>query len=189
MSPLSLSLYSTAPSSTGLPFRHEYRRGCSQQQVMVYEATKPRLNRLRHSPVPSLDALILWSFTNRLSVRLDIRFMARTDAAKDHEDRSALVQNMEYTRIVPRVFNPEFEKYSADRCDPVVGTRTIKRPREGFIKADKSQNLEDFSHDDAKNTSKSTRAMTRTMSSKPFSKDLEESYRVSTKFGMLKDLQ
>ena len=189
MSPLSLSLHSTAPSSTGLPFRHEYRRGCPQQRVMVYEATKPRLNRLRHSSVPSLEALILWSFTDRLSVRLDIRFMARTDAAKDHEDRSALVQNMQYTRIVPRILNPEFEKYSADRCDPAVGTRTIKRPREGFIKADESQNLEDLSHDDTKDISKSTRAMTRTVISGPFSKDSEESSRVSTKFGVLKDLQ
>lgn len=189
MSSLSLSLFSTAPSSTGFPFRHEYRRGCPQQRVMVHEATKPRLNRLRHSSVPSLEALILRGFTDRLSVRLDIRFMARTDAAKDHEDRSALVQNMEYTRIVPRIMNPEIEKCSADRFDPAVGTRTIKRPREGFTKADKSQNLEEFSHDDTKDTSKSTRAMTRTASSRPFSKNSEESFRVSTNFGALKDLQ
>lgn len=115
--------------------------------------------------------------------------MARTDAAKDHEDRSALANNMKYTKIVPRILNPEFERCSADRCDPTLGTRTIKRPREDFIKAGELQNLIEFSHDDTKDTSKSTGAMTRTVSLGPFDKDSEESFRVSTQFRAFKDLQ
>ena len=139
----------------------------------------------------ALRILFFWGFTDWLSVRFDIGFMARADAAKDHDDRSGLAQIMDYNRTVPRILRPDLGKRFADQVDPPVDTQIMKRPRGGFTRADEKQNpitLEDLSHSNTKNSSKSTRVTKRAMSSRPLSKDSEESFRVSTSLRVSGDL-
>ena len=150
---------------------------------MVYEAAKPRLNRLRHSPVPCVKRLNLRSFADCLSVCLEIGFMARTDNAKDFEDRSMLTQNTKHTRTVSRILKPDLERHFPDQDGLLVGTRTIKRPRGGITRENEREDLirlEEVMLGKSKDLGKSTRAMKWTMSPRSFSKNSEESARVST---------
>ena len=107
---------------------------------MVYETAKPRVPRLKHSLVPSFHELIPRSLTNSLSMRLDVGFMARTDSAEDLGHHSVLAQHMEYTKPVSRTLMPNTQRHFEDQGAPLVGSRSLKRPR-GLAQADKQGQL------------------------------------------------
>lgn len=151
---------------------------------MVYEGAKSRFNRLGHPLVPCLEHLIPSILTDRLSMRLDIGYMARTDGAKDLDDRSVLAQKMEYTRPVSMTLDRSLERRFKDQAAPPVGTRMVKRPREDFARAGEQGDplgLEGFALRNTQDSGKSTNAIVRTMSRGPLSKDSGMSVRVSEK--------
>lgn len=114
-------------------------------------------------------------------MRLEIGFMARTDAAQEPNHRPVLSQNMEYTRTVSRTLKPDLERRFTDQAAPPVGTWMKKRPR-GIRQADEqgdSIRLE-FSQGGTGDSDRSTRAIRQTISPGPPSKDSGESVKVST---------
>ena len=114
-------------------------------------------------------------------MRLEIGFMARTDAAKDIDHRSVLAQNMENTRTVSRTLKPDLKRRFKNQTAPPVGNRMIPHPREGFTQADElgdSIRLEP-SQGSTEDSGRSVRAMRQTMSPGALSKDVGESVRVS----------
>lgn len=98
--------------------------------------------------------------------------MARTEAAKDFDDRSVLAQNTDYTRTVSRTLKPDLGRRLEDRAVQLVGNRMTKRPRTGFIRADQREDsirLEKLSQVDIEDIGKSTRAMRQVKSARPLS--------------------
>ena len=106
--------------------------------------------------------------------------MARTDNAKDLEDRSMLAQSTKHTRDVLRFLKPDLERHFSDQDEQSVGTRTVKRPRGGFAREDKQEELIRLEKIMLGKSQDSGKLMKWTMSPRPFSKDSGESARVST---------
>ena len=108
---------------------------------MVYETAKPRVSRLKHSLVPFFHELIHRSLTNSISMHLDVAFMARTDSAKELGHHSVLAQHMGCTEPVSRTLVPNIQRRFEDQGAPLVGSRSIERPRGGLAQADKHGQL------------------------------------------------
>ena len=116
-------------------------------------------------------------------MHLNIGFMARPDPVEDLGDRSALAQNMQYNKVVSRIFKPDLERRIADQAGPPAGTRTLKHPRGIFTRADEQQTLimsQGLSQGDVIHLGRSMMATERTISPRPFSRDSGERISVST---------
>lgn len=108
--------------------------------------------------------------------------MARTDAAKDLDDRSMLSQNMEYTKTVSRTLKPDLERHFEDQAAPSAGALGMKRSRGDFTQADQrgdSIGLES-SQGGTGNSGRSARAMRPIVRLRSLHKDSGDSFLVST---------
>ena len=108
---------------------------------MVHETAKPRVSRFKHSLVLFFHELIPKSLTNSHSMHLDVAFMDRTDSAKELGHHSVLAQHMEYTKPISRTLMPNFQRRFEDQGSPLLGSRSIERPRGGLGQADKQGQL------------------------------------------------
>jgi hypothetical protein len=127
--------------------------------------------------------MIPGGLTDWASVRLSIGFMARTETAKDLDDRSVLAQNTDYTRTVSRTLKPNLGRRLEDGAVQIVGNRMTKRPRTGFTRADQREDsirLEELSQVDTEDIGKSTRAMRQVKSARPLSSNAGERDHVRT---------
>ena len=118
--------------------------------------------------------------------------MARANSVEDLGDRSALAQNVQYNKVVSRIFKPGLEKRIADQAGPLAGTRPIKHPREIPTRTDEEENLTmslGFSQGDLIQLGRSMSTIKRTISPRPLSRNSGERIPVSTNLGVMGDLQ
>ena len=110
--------------------------------------------------------------------------MARTETAKDLDDRSVLAQNKGDTRNLSRTLNPHLGRGFEDQAVRQVDNRMMKRPRTGFTTADlreDSTRLEELSQIHIEDIWKSTRAIRKVKIAEPLSYNPGEPVTVRTK--------
>ena len=125
-------------------------------------------------------------------MHFEIGFMARPNPVEDLGDRSALAQNMQYNKVVSRIFKPGLERRIADQAGPLAGTRTIKHPRGIPTRTDEEENLTmslGLSQGDVTQLGRSMRTTKGTISPRPLRRNSGERIPVSTNLGVMGDLQ